>query len=206
MTIHKGPTYTIVADGSTAEKSDGKDVRRMRFYPERDAGALAGEIDELTAWTILRDIAADSRTSVTPISPEHILISGDGFILAPWSESRDPRFTAPEGYDPVWALAASVFYIFLGTYPFQGLGGKAQTPSAPVPTLRRGLPELSAIISRALSHSSRLRPSVGEIVACADRNIERCRNERTEFPPLRQTESYVADSGDLDRIWPEKMQ
>lgn len=203
MIIHKGDRYTITASGETAEKTDGKTTLRMKFFPQRDAEALAGEIDELTAWTLLRDIATQCRNTATPVSPAHILITDDGFTLAEWSRSHDGRFTAPEGYDPVWALAASLFFIFLGTYPFQGLGGKGQTRTAPVPTLRRALPELSRLVNRCLSHDPARRPSLDEINYSAEANIARCRRNQSEFPPLRVSAPPAAAGTRSDTAWPE---
>lgn len=204
-TISNGPRYIITTDGQTAEKSDGNSSRRMKYYPERDAGAIAGEIDETTAWTLLRDIAVEAGKTHVPICPEHILISGDNFILSEWSESTDPRFMAPEGHDPVWALAAATFYIFLGTYPFQGLGGKGQTATAPVPTLRRQLPELSSLIARALSFDKTKRPTLNEIAQTAEANLTRCRNSATEFPPLKNT-AKPTDYEEYDQLWPDKIE
>lgn len=205
MIIHKGKKITISADHDLAEKSDGNSVRKMNFYPQRDVAAIAGEIDELTAWQIFHDVAASSSNLKTPISPQHILMDEDVFILSEWSESKDPIFNAPEGYEPVWALGASVFYVFLGCHVFQGLGGKGQTISAPVPTLRRELPELSKLVSRCLDYTPQNRPSMKEILNVASENIERCTKSKTEFPPLRNVENKILTADEIDAYWPEEM-
>lgn len=203
--IHKGKKYVITTDGITAEKSDGSSTRRIKYYPERDIAALAGEIDELTAWQILHDVAKQCKDIKTPISPEHILIDGDGFILSEWSESGDARFTAPEGYSPVWALAAMVFYTYLGCHVFQGLGGKGQTQTAPIPTLRRELPELSNLIIRCLDFNPSKRPGMTEIVKIAEDNIKRCKSQQSDFPPLKKFSESKITADEIDAYWPEEM-
>ena len=203
--IHKGKKYAITTDGLTAVKSDGSSTRSIKYYPERDIAALAGEIDELTAWQILQDVAKQCKDIKTPISPEHILIDGDGFILSEWSESQDERFIAPQGYSPAWALAATVFYAYLGCHVFQGLGGKGQTQTAPIPTLRRELPELSNLIIKCLDFNPSKRPSITEIVNIAKDNIERCKSQQSDFPPLKKFSESKITADEIDSYWPEEM-
>lgn len=203
--IYKGKKYTITTDGITAEKSDGSSTRSMKYYPERDISALAGEIDELTAWQILHDVAKQSKDIKTPISPEHIFIDGSEFILSEWSDSRDEKFNAPEGYSPVWALAATVFYTYLGCYVFQGLGGKGQTKTVPIPTLRRELPELSNLIIQCLDFNPTKRPAFSEIVKIAEDNIKRCEATQTDFPPLKKVSNSLITADEIDSYWPEEM-
>lgn len=203
--IHKGKKYTITIDGITAEKSDNISIRRMKYYPERDISAIAGEIDELTAWRIMSDIAKQAKDSMTLISPEHIFIDGDGFVLSEWSESEDEKFIAPEGYSPVWALASSVFYVYLGCHVFQGLGGKGQTKTAPIPTLRRELQELSNLIVRCLDFNPSKRPDLSEIARIADNNIKRCKAIQSDFPPLRKVSENIIIGDEIDSYWPEEM-
>ena len=203
--IHIGKTYKITTDGVTAEKTDGKSVRTMKYYPERDIAAIAGEIDELTAWQILRDVADQIGTTDTPIAPEHIFIDGDRFVLSEWSGSEDPRFVAPEGYSPVWALGASVFYVYLGCHVFHGLGGKGQTKTAPIPTLRRGLPDLSRIIIRCLDFNPANRPKPGEVSKIAADNIRRCKSSHSDFPPLKKNTNNPITADEIDAYWPEEM-
>ena len=205
MLIHKGNKYEITSSGDTASKSDGTTVRTMKFYPERDLYNISGEIDELTAWRILHDIALQAQSVKTPSSPDHILIDGEGFHLSEWAESIDNRFTAPEGFSSVWALGASVFYAFLGCHVFQGRGGKGQSATAPVPTLRRELPELSALIVRCLDFDPRRRPTLQEIVAVSKENIVRCKSKQSEFPPLKPIVNNTLSPDEIDRLWPDEM-
>lgn len=204
MTIHKGPRYTIEIVGGRAVKTGGDKSLDAPYYPERDAGALAGEIDETTAWQILHDIAKQSAHMATPICPEHIFIDGDNFVLSPWSESTDSSYEAPEGYEKVWALAASVFYIFMGCKVFQGLGGKGQSANAPVPVLRRELPELSSLIASCLAFNPANRPSTKDIERISTLNFERCKKNKDEFPPLKSCSSFaIAD--ETNNLWPDEM-
>lgn len=205
MEIHKGKKYTIITDGIMAHKSDGNRQRDMKYYPERDITALAGEIDELTAWQIMSDVARQAAVLKTPISPDHIFIDGEKFILSEWSESEDRRFIAPEGYSPVWALAATVFYVFLGCYVFQGLGGKGQTKTTPIPTLRRELTELSGILIRSLDYNPAKRPVMSEIAIIAEENINRCKSRYDAFPPLKKDSEKIITTDEIDTYWPEKM-
>lgn len=205
MLIHKGDKYEITQEGEVATKSDGATHRTMKFYPERDIYNISGEIDELTAWQILHDIANQAQTVKTPISPDHILIDRTGFHLSEWSESKDFRFVAPEGYSAIWALGASVFYAFLGCHVFQGLGGKGQSPTAPIPTLRKDLPELSSIIDRCLDFQLQKRPALKEIVELSKVNISRCKSLQPEFPPLKTSENNKISLDEIDRHWPDEM-
>lgn len=205
MLIHKGEKYTISTDGRVAEKSDGVTRRTMKYYAERDAAAIAGEIDEPTAWQILHDIAAQAAGTAVPISPDHILIDGPRFTLSEWSAGHDTRFTAPEGYCPVWALGASVFHLYLGCHVFQGLGGMGQTATAPVPVLRRELPELSDIICRCLSHDPAVRPTLTEIETTAAKNLTRATNTIQTYPPLKSARQDATPTDDIDTFWPEEM-
>lgn len=204
MEISRGDRCTITAEGETATKHypDGK-VRTMRYYPERDAEAIAGEIDELTAWRLLRDIAMQAPGIKTPIMPSHILIDGEGFRIAEWSESRDYRFEAPEGYSPVWALGASVFYIFMGSHVFHGTGGKGQHASTPVPSMRRGLTALNAVTAGCLSFHPGTRPSLEEIALTAESNMERLKGSRHQ--ERKKKREHYMDTAELDRLWPEEM-
>lgn len=204
MLIHKGAKYSIHVDGVEAVKTDGVTRRTMKFYPERDASAIAGDIDELTAWQILHDIAGDAQKLTTPIAPKHILIDGTHFVLSEWSEGHDERLTAPEGYSAVWALAASVFYLFLGCHVFQGLGGKGQRQMTPIPTLRRQLPELSKLLIRCLEYDVSLRPSLIEIQQEAESNIRRCESLQSEFPPHKVSDSEPLTADELDLVWSDE--
>lgn len=205
MEIHKCGKYTITTDGITAVKSDGEHVAKMKYYPERDIAAIAGEIDEFTAWQIIYDIASMSSESNTPISPEHIFIDSEHFVLSPWSSSTDEKFTAPEGYSPVWALAATVFYVYLGCHVFQGLGGKGQTATVPIPTLRKEMPELSGLVINCMNFNPSERPSMNEIALIAAVNLKRCSSSRAKFPPVKKNCEEVLPIQEIDVYWPEEM-
>lgn len=202
--IHQGKKYVIsrsTTDGKTvAVKSDGTATLTMAYYPERDATALAGSVDESCVWRLMNDVAGQLPSDV-PVSPEHILIDGEGFTLAEWSRSADERFTAPEGYDAVWALGASAFYILMGCHVFQGLGGKAQGPSTPIPVARRDSKQLSMLLCRCLAFDPKRRPSAQEIKMIAESNLA---ESKAAEPALKQS-NHKAPSSHLDELWPEEM-
>lgn len=203
--FYKGDRFCISTDGVTAEKTDGKTSRQMKYYSERDIVAIAGEIDELTAWKILRDVALQASKSSTPISPSHVFIDGTGFVLSEWSESLDQRFVAPEGYSEAWALAATVFYVFLGCHVFQGLGGRGQTPASPIPVLRKNLGELSSLIVSCLDFKPAKRPTLAEIADIAEKNIERCNGIKNELPRKDIYNHNKVTADEIDSFWPEEM-
>ncbi len=208
MTIHKGLKYTITkvtgTDGVMAEKSDGKSTRTMKYYPERDAGALAGCADEPTIWRLIADMA-EALPSDTPLSPEHVLIDNEGFVLSPWSESIDKRFTAPEGYSAVWALGATAFYVFMGCHVFQGLGGKGQKASTPIPVMRKECPELSKLVARCLAYYPAERPDIDAIKDEAKEALERIDSKPKQQLPLKNERKNISDDA-IDSLWPEKME
>lgn len=211
--IHKGPKYTVsVCAGpggalQAVKTAPGEDERRMDFFPERDVAPLAGEADERTAWTLLADVARElDKNSATPVCPAHILIDRDGaFRLSPWSRSQDPAFTAPEGYEPVWALGASVFFLVLGCPVFYGLGGAAQGPSTPVPTLRRSWSGLSALINRCLSFEPSARPEVKEIYSMAIEALGKLPDLVAALKPEIKGCPAALHDDELEALWPEKI-
>ena len=205
MLIHKGEKYEITSSGETASKSDGTTVRTMKFYPERDLYSISGEIDQLTAWRIFHDISREAMKVKAPISPDHILIDGDGFKISEWSESTDPRFIAPERYSPVWALGASVFFAFLGCHVFQGLGGKGETATSPIPTLRRELPELSGLIARCLAYNPESRPSLQEIAEISKENMARCKSILSQYPPQKAIITDTIKQDEIELLWPDEI-
>lgn len=103
-------------------------IKYSEKYPEGPASALAGEIDEKTAWQILHDIARSADTSRIAICPDTIFIDNSGFALAENNRGDNTRYKAPEGYSASWALAASVFFIFMGIDIFHGRGGSVRMP------------------------------------------------------------------------------
>ncbi|MDE6311187.1 MAG: hypothetical protein K2L96_05145 [Muribaculaceae bacterium] len=213
MLIHQGEKYTIHAergaDGTLRALKRGVDgsCREEKFYPERDCSAMAGDTDEYTAWEIIRDIAAQlDEGCLVPVEPSHIMIAGSGsFELCEWSHSHDPRFTAPEGYEPIWALGASIFYLVLGCPVFQGGGGAYQHATTPVPMMRRNASELSALVGKCLCFKPSDRPSVKEIKAAAEEALKRL----DSVPParaLKHKQPGLRNAVDsLDSLWPEKM-
>ena len=203
MIIYKGEKHIIRAKGTIAEKEGPDGVREMKYYPERDVEAIAGEIDELTAWQLMHDIAAGTEETDTPISPSHILIDGDRFKTAEWSEGYEEAYMSPQGYSPSWALGATIFFVFMGCPLYQGEGGKIQTATTPVPTLRKGLEELSRTVGRCLAYNPEERPSMKELKAVALRNIERLKKEKPKGRNMKRI--FGEEKTSLEESWPEEM-
>lgn len=201
MILHKGERFTIESRGNVAVKSDGTVSREIPLFRERDAMAIAGEIDEHSAWRLLRDLASQAKDTKTAVIPSHVLIDGQGFRLSDWSEGRDKRFEAPEGYDPVWAIGATTFFIFLGCHVFHGLGGAGQSASTPVPVMRRELPRLSRLVGQCLAFSPAERPSLAEIESEAERNLQHLDSQPPEQNKLKRKKEVI----DIDEAWPEEM-
>lgn len=204
-TIYKGERYSISTDGTTARKTDGKDNREMSFYPERDVTALAGDIDELTAWQLIKAVASQAASLDTPVLPSHILIDGDTFRLAEWSASTDRRFTAPEGYSAVWALGASVFYLYLGCHVFHGLGGEAQSATTPVPLLRKDLGDLNALVGACLQYDPVKRPGLEYVLRVAEKNISRLKSLPKMERKKKKENTIDGQASQLDMLWPDEM-
>lgn len=201
MIIHKGEKYTIELEGSKAVKRCGDYRREMTYFPERDAGSIAGEIDEKDAWQLLLDMANGVATCKTPVSPSHLLITPSGFLLSEWSESHDPAYTAPEGYSPVWAIGATLFFLFMGCKVFHGMGGAGQTVTTPVPTMRRELPELSGFIAGCLAFEPEKRPTLAQIKHIAEENLVRFQND--DRVALRRRLKHKQAPSSPDDVWPE---
>lgn len=213
-TIHENERYTIRLgrrpDGALeAVKTDSRgNSSHEDYYPERDVSALAGEATEMMAWQILRDVASEVEAGTNvPVEPSHIMIRGEArFCLNPWSRSINPAFTAPEGYEAVWALGATVFFLVLGCGVFQGGGGSYQRATTPVPVMRRNAPELSALVGRCLSFKPSARPKVKEIKEMALRAIERLEAAGPGARPLKTKKTAAALAPDrLEELWPEKI-
>lgn len=197
--IYSGENVIEVA-GEKALKRGPKGTVEMPYYPERDVEAIAGEFDERSAWRLIGDIAAQASPEKAKIAPSHILIDGNGFHLSEWAQGEDARYIAPEGYDPVWALGATVFTLMMGCPPFQGRGGRGQSAASPIPTLHKDMPELSRVVGRSLSFHKASRPDLEALVAIARENLSRWANY-VDARPLKSGVATTPDS--LLSGWPE---
>lgn len=212
--IHKGPVYTIGiepgADGRMEAVKVSQDGRQRRepYYPGRDVTPLAGLLDESDVWRLMADVAkALISGAKTPVCPAHILSDGGPeFTLNPWSSSLDKAYCAPEGYEAVWALGATAFFMTLGCPVFYGYGGRLQREHTPVPAMRRSWPELSALVARCLDFKPSRRPAIQEIKDLSSRALMRLEAEQKRSRPLKPeaARSVLTHNSDgLDRLWPE---
>lgn len=181
-------------------------IKYSEKYPEGPASALAGEIDEKTAWQILHDIARCAVTSRVAICPDTIFIDNDGFSLDNNDRAGNSLYTAPEGYSAPWALAASVFFIFMGIDIFHGRGGSAQTAGTLIPIMRQGLDALNSIIADSLSFDPKRRPTLESIAAVAEKELHRLAAAKEERKECPKTASVLPTDDNLEKYWPEIME
>lgn len=181
-------------------------IKYSEKYPEGPASALAGEIDEKTAWQILHDIARCAVTSRVAICPDTIFIDNDGFSLDNNDRTDNSLYTAPEGYSAPWALAASVFFIFMGIDIFHGRGGSAQTAGALIPIMRQGLDALNSIIADSLSFDPKRRPTLESIAAVAEKELHRLAAAKEESQQSLTGTTTLPTDDNLEKYWPEIME
>lgn len=181
-------------------------IKYSEKYPEGPASALAGEIDEKTAWQILHDIARCALTSHVAICPDTIFIDNDGFSLDNNDRADNSLYTAPEGYSAPWALAASVFFIFMGIDIFHGRGGSAQTAGTLIPIMRQGLDALNSIIADSLSFDPKRRPTLESIAGVAEKELHRLAATKEECEQSPKTATALPTDDKLEKYWPEIME
>ncbi|MCC8176089.1 MAG: hypothetical protein LIO91_06625 [Bacteroidales bacterium] len=142
--------------------------------------ALAGYMRERHLWQLLRDIAAIQSRSM--ITPETIQWDGSRFgLLEGQSVNKIVAFLPPENNDygqldeanRVWMLGATVFYLFMGCYVFNGRGGAVQRGKTPVPYMRQSMPELSTLVCQMLSFCPQARPTMEHVTKVAQENLQR---------------------------------
>lgn len=204
----------------------------LPYCPGRSVDGVAGYMSELQIWHLLRDIAGaldelhENGMGHFDVKPSNILWDGSDFLLSDFgscravSDAEDRqvaddessfRFDAPEvsrGEQTVagdiWSLGATVFCLYMGTFVFNGLGGRAQRPDSPIPCMRKSLVALSELVCRCLRYDPSLRPSAREIIEVAEMNIGRCMAEK----PVRRPQFVSVRQGSSDGTgdyWPETM-
>lgn len=210
--INKGAKYTIYlekCDGTerVCKVGVGTPDRYSEYFPERDIAPLAGTMSEKDLWSLISDIVPEIDRSSSKISPQHIFIKNDGhFTLSPYSESDDERFRAPEGYDPIWALGATIFFMVLEVPVFNGYGGRFQKFDTPIPFVRRNMKELSEVVAKCLKYTPLERPSKEDILSIANLNLERLAKSLSKRNIKKNSTSSISHIDvNIDKIWPEKM-
>lgn len=181
-------------------------IKYSEKYPEGPASALAGEIDEKTAWQILHDIARSADTSRIAICPDTIFIDNSGFALAENNRGDNTRYKAPEGYSASWALAASVFFIFMGIDIFHGRGGSVQNANTPISIMRQGLDSLNSIIADSLNFNPENRPTLESIAAIAEKELQQLASAKSESGQTHTPAPAFPTDGNLEKYWPEIME
>lgn len=201
---------------------EGRPVLVMPLCTGRSVDGLAGYLSESSLWRLLRDVSgalaaihAGGSTHLE-VNPSHILLSGDGrFMLSGCGNSGAAQagymFDAPEhaagkgsSASDIWSLGASAFNLMLGTYPFNGMGGRTQRPDSPLPFMRQSLPELSGTVCRCLSFDPASRPSASELSSVSERNLERLLSSGPSRP-LRENSAAKPATFLTGDYWPDPM-
>ncbi len=178
---------------------------------------LAGQCNELTAWSILKDTsAAMLDANPSSVDPSRIEIKDDGsFALAAPSDAELKGFDAPEtchgttaANSGVWSLAASLFYIVMGCQVMNGKGGSAQHESSRLPFMRSTWPKLSALIQQCLDYHPEKRPSMQEVNAMAAEQYMTCSETVKKGPKFQEKtpDQGRPDNDTIAAFWPEAMQ
>lgn len=158
------------------------------------------------------------------VKPSNILWDGKKFILSDFgaccaldercpeetaSDSSSFRFNAPEfktrrrSASDIWSLGATVFYLYMGCYVFNGLGGRGQHCDTPIPYMRKSLPRLSRLVQACLELNLEKRPTAEEINSIARTEMEKlnaCSPQRS----LRQGQKNSEQAGNME-FWPDIM-
>lgn len=208
----------------------GRPVIVMPLCAGRSVDGVSGCMSEAQIWKLLYDVSGalaevhKAGYGHFDIKPSNILWSGKDFIVSDFgscrriatsdggdtaSDKSSFRFDAPEiargEYRPagdIWSLGASAFFLYMGTYVFNGLGGRAQKRTSPLPYMRKSMPELSELICRCLSWESGARPSAEEIADTAFAQMKRCGAARSERPlkPEKRDAGHA-----VSEFWPDRM-
>lgn len=159
------------------------------------------------------------------VKPSNILWDGKRFLLSDFgaccalnekypeetaSDSSSFRFDAPEfktrrcGASDIWSFGATVFYLYMGCYVFNGLGGRGQHCDSPIPYMRKSLPKLSKLVQECLEFDPEKRPTAEEINSIARAELEKmnaCSPQRS----LKQGRKNSNQAGNME-FWPDIME
>lgn len=128
------------------------------------------------------------------------------FALAENNRGDNTRYKAPEGYSASWALAASVFFIFMGIDIFHGRGGSVQNANTPIPIMRQGLDSLNSIIADSLNFNPENRPTLESIAAIAENELQQLASAKSESGQTHTPAPAFPTDGNLEKYWPEIME
>lgn len=159
------------------------------------------------------------------VKPSNILWDGKKFILSDFgaccaldencpeetaSDSSSFRFDAPEfktrrcSASDIWSFGATIFYLYMGCYVFNGLGGSGQHRDSPIPYMRKSLPKLSKLVQDCLEFNPEKRPTAEEINAVARAELERL-NACSPQRDMRQGKKNSDQAGNTE-FWPDIME
>ena len=179
---------------------EGHSIIVFPYCEGRSVDCVAGHVSVRMIWRLIHDIcsALDCIHSAGYIhhnvNPSNILWDGKLFLLTGFSLCspshscmddkhsicrNSHRFTAPEvlpdasSMTDVWSLGATIFHLYMGSFVFNGLGGRAQHYGSPLPYMRKSLPALSNLVQQCLSFNPDDRPTAHEIYGLARMELDK---------------------------------
>lgn len=186
----------------------------LPYCEGRSLDNIAGHLGEEMAWTLLLEVGQALEYVHAKglyhggVCPANLLWNGEHVMLSGLGGADDAiPFTAPESGKSapadIWSLAACVFYLYMGSQVFNGLGGKAQKKESVIPTMRQELPELSQLIMRCLAFDPEERPSASQLVKEAAQGLEQARAKVYTRPAKPGPLPSLDDP--FTAFWPEEM-
>lgn len=186
----------------------------LPYCEGRSVDGIAAHFSEVMIWKLIQNISSalseihQSGYAHLDVKPSNILWDGQKFILSDFgactklgnitpsdtaTDTSSYKFDAPElnnqphSASDIWSLGATVFYLYMGCYVFNGLGGRAQHNDSPLPYMRKSLPVLSKLVQECLSYNYTQRPTAVQIFKTA---VEECRRLET-IPIVRKIRQEI---------------
>ena len=207
-------------------------VMEMPLCMGRSMDEVAGYMSVKHIWQLLHDMASalsalhQVNIGHLDVKPSNILYDGHRFLLSDFgscseisgeqsperviSDHSSYRFDSPELIKgeytvacDIWSLGATVFHLFMGCDVFNGLGGRVQKETSPLPYMRKNLPVLSELVIRCLAFDSHQRPTALEIVELAQDQLKQTVSVTKERSLKKRSEGI---SSCCDDFWPEVME
>lgn len=198
-----------IIEPSAISSYDSHPIITLPYCEGRSVDGIAAHFSEGMIWKLIQNISSalseihQSGYAHLDVKPSNILWDGQKFILSDFgactkldiinpsdtaTDTSSYKFDAPElnnqphSASDIWSLGATVFYLYMGCYVFNGLGGRAQHNDSPLPYMRKSLPALSKQVQECLSYNHTQRPTAAQIFKTA---VEECR--RLETIPIARS-------------------
>lgn len=167
----------------------------------RSVESIGGDVGEFALWNMLRDIAAALAAIHSiglvhgSIRPTHVLYTEKEFVI-----TQPKVMSYYKMADDIWDVGATIFFMCMGCYVFQGYGRKAQKRASPLPYMRKSMPELSEIVRNCLDFNIEYRPTAEQLFTISNNKLLNWTPRKRE---VRQTESHKINVS-ID-FWPDEM-